>query len=99
MRWWRDRYIYPPSLHWAHFRELLTEIKAAKAAVTSRDQRTIERVNELEHGINEILLGMRQPGGNGFGADDRGLERKSAVQMCVDRYGWQHQKNEGRWVD
>jgi len=45
-------------------------------------------------------LGKRRPsGGGGFGADDRGLERKSAIQMCVDRYGWQHQKNEGRWID
>jgi len=42
---------------------------------------------------------MRRPGADGYGTDDRNLERKSAVQMCCDRYGWQHQKNEGRFVE
>ena len=79
--------------------QLIAEIKSAKADITSRDQQTIERVAELESPINDILLGMRRPaGGDGY-ADDRNLERKSAVQMCVDRHSWQHQKNEGRWVD
>jgi hypothetical protein len=36
--------------------------------------------------------------GGSYG-DDRDLERKSAVQMCVDRDAWRNQKNEGRWVD
>ena len=77
---------------------MMSEIRSPKADTTSRDQKTIERVSDLESSINDILVGMRRPG-DGFGADDRSLERKGAIQMCVDRHSWQHQKHEGRWVE
>jgi hypothetical protein len=56
---------------------LPAEIKMARGAVEARDARTIERVDELEHSIDEILLGMRRPGGEHHG--DGTLERKRAV--------------------
>ena len=62
----------------------------------SRDGRTIERVDDLDRAMNEILVGQLRPGGE-HGGDDRDLTRKSAVQMCEDRHALLHQKNEGQW--
>ena len=76
---------------------LLNEIKAARQAVETRDGQTQERVAELESSINEILLGMRRPGGDG-GYGDGAIERKDAWQMCMDRHSWEVQKMEGRDV-
>jgi hypothetical protein len=77
---------------------LLAEIRSAKAGIETCDQKTIERVDELERSINEILVGQRRPGSHNYGGT-RDLERKSAVQMCVDRHSWRNQKTEGCWVD
>jgi HK97 family phage major capsid protein len=82
-----------------NIRELLSEIKSARLDIGARDQKTRERIDELEISLNEVLLGMRRPGGESHGGD-RDLERKSAIQMCVDRHAWRNQKNEGgRWVE
>jgi len=62
--------------------QFLNEIKSARTAIETRDQKTVERVNDLEESINEILLGMKRPGWDGGG--DRDIERTSAIQMCQD---------------
>lgn len=81
-----------------YFGALLAEIKSARQGLASRDQRTIERVDELEASLNQILVGMRRPGADR--GDDRDLERKSAIEMCEDRRSWSMQKSEGgRWLD
>jgi hypothetical protein len=68
-----------------NIRELLAEIKAVRLDIGTRD--------------HEILVGMRRPaGGEGYGGASN-LERKSAIQMCLDRHAWRNQKNEGRWVE
>jgi hypothetical protein len=73
---------------------LLAEIKSARQSLAARD----ERVAELERNINELLLVARRPGSESY-ADGRDIEHKSAIQMCIDRHSWQHQKNEGRWLE
>jgi len=96
-----------PSLHGSittmgaepNIETLIREIKAARQGIESRDQKTIERVDEIERSINEVLLGMRRPSGTDFGADDGSLERKSAITMCQDRHAWRNQKIEGRFVE
>jgi HK97 family phage major capsid protein len=102
---WFSALYLPASMRWIttmgaepNIRELLTEIKAARQSIVDRDQKTLDRLDELERGINDILVGLRRLGSASYG-DDRDLERKSAITMCQDRHAWRNQKNEGRWVD
>jgi hypothetical protein len=103
MRWRRGRMTHraawrAPMGAEPDIKTLIGEIKAARRGIEDRDQKTVERVDELERSINEILIGLRRPGGGSYG-DASNLERKSAITMCQDRHLWQHQKNEGRWIE
>jgi len=66
--------------------QLITEIKVARRGIEDRDQKTVDRVNELEQSINEILVGMGRPG-DGIYSDGRDLERKSARCARIDTHG------------
>jgi len=52
-----------------NFRDLPTEINAARNSIETRDLQTIERVDELERVLNEVLVGMRRPGSESYGDD------------------------------
>jgi hypothetical protein len=78
--------------------QLIAEMKSARLDIDTRDRKTLERMDELEASLNDILVGMRRPaGGEGHG-DDRDITRKSAVQMCIDRRALANPRNEGRWT-
>jgi HK97 family phage major capsid protein len=78
-------------------RTLLTEIRKATLLIEQRDAVLTDRVTDVEKSLNEVLVGMRRPGADGYGGDAGDLdERKSAVEMCQARFNWQHQKIEGR---
>jgi hypothetical protein len=73
---------------------LIKEIKAAREGIEARDQKNIERIDELERSLNEVLIGMRRPGRESYG-DDRDMARKSAIEMLEDRRSWTQPKNQG----
>jgi len=67
-----------------NIRELLTEIKAASQSVEARDSMTIERVNEFEHSISDILVGMRWPGSESNGIS-QSVDADDLVRPSGDR--------------
>jgi HK97 family phage major capsid protein len=78
---------------------LVAELRKAKTLIERGNTTLNERVDEIERSLNEVLIGQRRPGADSYTADDRELERKSALTMCHDRHSWQHQRNEGKWIE
>jgi HK97 family phage major capsid protein len=79
------------------YRALAREIKSASEALSARDGKVTAKVAELEHSVNELLARAQRPGSDYRGGED--LERKSAIEMCEWRHGWERQKSEGREID
>jgi HK97 family phage major capsid protein len=71
--------------------ELLAELKKAN----QREGQTARRLSEIEDSVDNIFKRMGRPGSEG-GVDGRELERKHAIELCLDRKSWSSQKYEGR---
>jgi len=72
--------------------KLLAEINST---ARTRVDAIEESLAEQKESVNDLYKRLGRPGAE-YSADDRDLEQKSAIEMCCDRYGWQHQRNEGR---
>lgn len=78
---------------------LLREMKALGGAMDRGETKTSRRLDTLEASVNDICKRLGRPGGGdcGGGTD---IERKSAIEMCLDRRSWSVNKIEGgRWQD
>jgi hypothetical protein len=56
---------------WEPNDRLIRQITAAREDIEGRDRKNVERINEMERSINEILVGMRRPSRDSYGEPRR----------------------------
>jgi HK97 family phage major capsid protein len=77
------------------YSDLIAELKSAREHF---DVRVGKRLGDVETAVNDIFKRLGRPGADRYdGASD--LVRKDAIQMCIDRHSWEHQKHEGRRLE